>query len=566
MIFGRSNQQQGQTPQGNQTAGGQANSGYVNQTQASGPQPGMGWQSGGGMPPAGSYPTQQSGTGYAGYTPGPAGSAYGQGAYGSFGYAQNGSAYGQGSQNASGYVSGGWPLNVGPQAGRYGQGGTGFSQPGGGYPQMNASQGGYPQMGGGVQSGGYPQMGAQGNGYSPAGGYPQMNGYAQGGSGGYSYPQMNGGYGQYQQGQGYAQMGRNQQPQQSQQIPLNGGGYVPQQMPVRKAPFVFNDGLLILLSAVLLALFAVGLFVPQAGMMLWLFLGLAAVSIVLFWARPLLANNKRLSFTIIFAALGLVAALRVTNLLPAAGGPSGGGTAAPTAASAPETAAPAFGGSGTVIDPQTGAVISAVSLEQVAATTTPEVSDTETTDRLELFFRYWSANMQDEMLTLCAPSWQSSADNPKSALFYLLANRKPIDYTVEKVSGTSEDTSRTVTVTSTIDRNNGKDPVKYRLSVLMVKEGGVWYVDPQSLKTYEEADTPDPAIQATPAPTKAPAANANTVLYYNPDGGTKYHLDQNCKSTHAKYLPMKGHFTYAEINDAKYKNLSPCNVCAAPLR
>ena len=56
------------------------------------------------------------------------------------------------------------------------------------------------------------------------------------------------------------------------------------------------------------------------------------------------------------------------------------------------------------------------------------------------------------------------------------------------------------------------------------------------------------------------------MLYYNPDGGTKYHLDQNCKSTHAKYLPMKGHFTYGEINDAKYANLSPCNVCAAPLR
>ena len=71
---------------------------------------------------------------------------------------------------------------------------------------------------------------------------------------------------------------------------------------------------------------------------------------------------------------------------------------------------------------------------------------------------------------------------------------------------------------------------------------------------------------ATATPTVEPQADANMVLYYNPDGGTKYHKDQNCKSTHAKYLPMKGHFTYAEVNDEKYAKLSPCNVCGAPLR
>ena len=93
-----------------------------------------------------------------------------------------------------------------------------------------------------------------------------------------------------------------------------------------------------------------------------------------------------------------------------------------------------------------------------------------------------------------------------------------------------------------------------------------WYVDPQSLKTYETAETQDPATIATPTPTATPPTSASTVLYYNPDGGTKYHLDQNCKSTHAKYLPLKGHFKYSEINDKKYKDLEPCNVCAAPLR
>ena len=58
----------------------------------------------------------------------------------------------------------------------------------------------------------------------------------------------------------------------------------------------------------------------------------------------------------------------------------------------------------------------------------------------------------------------------------------------------------------------------------------------------------------------------DVILYYNPNGGTKYHLDQNCKSTHAKYLPMKGTFYYSQINDEEYVNLKPCNVCNAPAR
>ena len=61
-------------------------------------------------------------------------------------------------------------------------------------------------------------------------------------------------------------------------------------------------------------------------------------------------------------------------------------------------------------------------------------------------------------------------------------------------------------------------------------------------------------------------ADPNVVLYYNPNGGTQYHLDQNCKSAHTKYLPFKGTFTYGQINDAPYADLIPCSVCGAPLR
>ena len=636
MIFGRGGAKQTQAPQGSAGGGQQGAPGYASNATP--------WQTAGGTPLAGSYPTQQAGTGYAGYTPGNTGAGYTPGAntYSAQTGGYTAGGYGTGAQNPAqggGYTAGGYAAGVqnpaqaggyttaggygagiqnpaqggGYAAGRYSAGiqnpaqgsgyapggygtgvqnpaqtggyaQTGYSAPGSAYNTYNAAGTGYGTPGGQV-TGGYP-----GPGTNPAGaaGYGQPYGggnYAPQGGTAYGYPQMNGGTG-YPHGQNgyptagnnpYAQMGRNQQgpaqmggqqPDYSrQQIPLNGGGYVPQQIPVKKQPFVFNDGMLILMCAALLALFAVGLFVPGLNTLLWIFLVLAAGAVTFFWVKPVMNGNRRLCFTIIFSILAIVALLNVTGILAGARDRRQNPTGNEPAVTASVSVNSSTGvNSGTVIDPETGRSLSAGTEARPTATPTAAAEDNSATDRLEAFFRYWSAGMQDEMLNLCSPTWQSGVDNPKTALFGLLANRRPLDYTVEKISGTSESTSRTVTVTSTIDRNNGKDPVKYRLSVLMVKENEQWYVDPQSLKTYENAETPDPATAATPTPTAEPAASASTVLYYNPDGGTKYHLDQNCKSTHAKYLPMKGHFTYGEINNDKYKNLSPCNVCAAPLR
>ena len=54
-------------------------------------------------------------------------------------------------------------------------------------------------------------------------------------------------------------------------------------------------------------------------------------------------------------------------------------------------------------------------------------------------------------------------------------------------------------------------------------------------------------------------------LYYNPDGGQYYHSDQYCNSVKDKYLPLTA-FTYAELDDEAYKNLTPCPSCSSVLR
>lgn len=486
----------------------------------------------------------------------------------------------QGSANGYPYPNTGYPYSQGnagqysyPQQGSYQQPAQGYNPQTGYTPNpyyTAAPQAGYSPAGEatGYQQGYTAYPGAPAQGYDPNQGYPGSP-YANPQAGSYipqtpNYTQGYGGQGyapypgyQTAQNNPYSQMGREPEKKATMtgQVPMNGGGYVPQPVPLRKQPFVLKDLHLIIGGAVLLALFAAGMFVPGFGALKWVFLVLAVCCIALLWIRPLTAANKKICFTAVFALLCVVAVISSLGL--------GGGTADPQKTG---------GGSGanqtTAAPNQTGGQNAGVTAVTAApATSTPEPdNNSAVTSRLYQFFQYWSANQTDEMLTLCSPSWQSKTDNAKADLFGLLANRTPLDYNFENISGTDNDQSRTITLNTLMDRNNGKDPTRYRLNVIMIKDGDQWFVDPQSLQTYEAADTPDPNVTATPSPTPELKADANTVLYYNPDGGTKYHLDQNCKSTHKKYLPLKGHFNYSEINKEPYVNLSPCNVCGAPLR
>ena len=191
-------------------------------------------------------------------------------------------------------------------------------------------------------------------------------------------------------------------------------------------------------------------------------------------------------------------------------------------------------------------------------------------DRLVSFFMYWSRNELDEMLTLCTADWMNSVENAKTELFGILMNRTPLDmYCGENaVYGNPEDPVRRLEVTSRMDRHNGKDPVTYRLQILMQKqEDGLWYVNPQSLVTYEIVEGELPTPEPTDAPAEPPAeVTGDTVLYYFPAGGEYYHLDPNCKRVNEKYTPLEGRFTFAQLGEDAYKDLKPCEVCGAPAK
>lgn len=203
----------------------------------------------------------------------------------------------------------------------------------------------------------------------------------------------------------------------------------------------------------------------------------------------------------------------------------------------------------------------------------PEVVAAEVfTNRVLEFFSAWSKNDLDGMLALCDNSWKEAQENPRTALFGLLANRTPISCQFDAPADETEGT-RSVAATALVDRHNGKDPERYRYTIVMKKgEDGLWYLDADCLKTSERVDNDEGyGMPQETSPTGGLDWSKDeylqtTILYYVPNGGEKYHLDEYCKAVNDKYLPMEGAFIYRELNYDDYKDLKPCQVCGAPPR
>lgn len=52
-------------------------------------------------------------------------------------------------------------------------------------------------------------------------------------------------------------------------------------------------------------------------------------------------------------------------------------------------------------------------------------------------------------------------------------------------------------------------------------------------------------------------------VYYNPDGGSYFHSDQNCDSVRSQYLPLT-EITLGDLLTPPYDELTPCPYCAPP--
>ena len=353
-----------------------------------------------------------------------------------------------------------------------------------------------------------------------------------------------------------------QQPQaapEAQQPPMYNLRTPPRQPARERTPMNADRLWSVFLFGLLPLAFIPCLFVPASlDVIRYVFLGLCVLGLGGMWYRQMFSSVTRLIVSMVYVALCIV-----TIAMMMQGGRDVLRTGAPGSQPASVQA---------TVSPDANAAAAAAT-ETPSPTPSPTPSGpSEAEQRLETFMALWQNNNPEKMVSLVQPSWASAQENPSTALFVLLANRTPEEYHIEEISGTDQDNSRTVTMTATINKNNGKDPSIYRFMVIMTKEGNEWYVDPNSLATNDEVQSSDENVvndltvadpTSTPRNTVTPAPAGSTLLYYNVNNGSFYHLDPYCSSVAEEYQPLTGSFPYSELG-SYINQYSPCLVCGAP--
>ena len=494
----------------------------------------------------GNYPPAQGYAPNGGYAPN---DAYGQG------YApQNG--YGQPQYSQQGYAD--------YQQQPYGQ--QGYQQPYGqqGYQQPYEQQG-YQQP--------YGQQGYQ----QPYGQQPyQQQPYDQQGfvqPGGYQQPYEQQGY--QQPNPAYNQQGYSQQNPQETDLPpeqqyaqytpdgqrvyptSGRSGFRVQPAAHREIPW--DTIAKVLMFGVLPILFILSMVFAWTAVK-WVVLVGAVASIAAMWLRELVTPNARLVLSLLLASAAvvcLVSALATNaadNQNPAQPNQSGQMQQGST--------------SGNNLDVN----LTATDTPNPAPTptATPVDDSEECYAQLHSFFTLWKNNAISQMVNLTAPSWRSSIKGGTDAVTQklfgeVLTNRTPVSWDFTAITGTSNDIARMVTVRAVINKNNTLGESVYLWKVRMVKEDGVWYVDPATLQSNEQESTATPTNALATQPVLN-TSHPDLLIYYNPEGGTYYHIDPNCESLNPKYRPLSGVIKWSQIEDDPYDKLEQCKRCGAPLR
>lgn len=496
-----------------------------------------------GYAPNGGYaPNDAYGQGYAPQN------GYGQPQYGQQGYADYQQPYGQqGYQQPygqQGYEQQGYQQPYGQQGYQqpYGQQGydqQGYQQP---YAQQPYQQQPYDQQGF-VQPGGYQQPYEQQ-------GYQQPNpAYNQQG-----YSQQNPQETDLPPEQQYAQY----TPDGQRVYPTSGrSGFRVQPAAHREIPW--DTIAKVLMFGVLPILFILSMVFAWTAVK-WVVLVGAVASIAALWLRELVTPNARLVLSLLLASAAvvcLVSALATNaadNQNPAQPNQSGQMQQGST--------------SGNNLDVN----LTATDTPNPAPTptATPVDDSEECYAQLHSFFTLWKNNAISQMVNLTAPSWRSSIKGGTDAVTQklfgeVLTNRTPVSWDFTAITGTSNDIARMVTVRAVINKNNTLGESVYLWKVRMVKEDGVWYVDPATLQSNEQESTATPTNALATQPVLN-TSHPDLLIYYNPEGGTYYHIDPNCESLNPKYRPLSGVIKWSQIEDDPYDKLEQCKRCGAPLR
>ena len=323
-------------------------------------------------------------------------------------------------------------------------------------------------------------------------------------------------------------------------------------------------GLIPVVALLLPCLFILSMAVPgesARNILKILFLAAALITLLFMLAKRAFGKNARYSVSLVILALMVISGVSLAVTLPR--------NTPRTAAS--NVANNAYFSGDNALTSVSAADIGA-SAEEMPTGGQGDASAGAAQMQLMAFMNYWGEFDLDQMINLCMPSWVNSLENPKTDLFFILANRMPLSYSIDSISGSAEDDSRTITITCLIRKQNIAEPENYRLQVLMIRLNNNWYVDPNSLGGTKVQTTNVPGGEAasitavpTAIPTPTPPITNETVVYYNPQGGLYYHSADTCPKVASQYEPLTPLY-YRDLNSGKFKTLNPCPDCGAPPR
>lgn len=342
------------------------------------------------------------------------------------------------------------------------------------------------------------------------------------------------------------------------QPPRTVGDYQDASMPSR------NFAVLQVLLTILLPLFFLVALIMRSTTVYWAFAAASAGSLLVMWLLSAFVPNARLTLSFIHIAMILVA-LTAIFMSP---------SRAPAQQQGKQAAAGTQQGDiQGIFSRESSASIRDMTVTEGAAqgqggpqqSNVPNASSAAQ-QKLEQFMAAWVVVDYKGMVSLAVPAWVNQQKDPVQSMFQVRQNRTPVDYQVQAITGSDADSTRTIDMLTTISKNNGEAPEKYMIQVLMIRVNDVWYVDPSSLgssqRVQDSSNTAPPVVTVAPMVTSDP----NMMIYYNPDGGSFYHVDANCKRIKADYLPLKGSFRFSQVNDSEFSKLQPCDTCHAPPR
>ena len=314
----------------------------------------------------------------------------------------------------------------------------------------------------------------------------------------------------------------------------------------------------------------------------WLFMAAVVACIVLMWLVHAFLFPGRMILTAVY---GLLLVFTLVTALSAQGSrtpkPTQGNfyvQISPTPSLAP-VAAQVYGQQGAE-DPLAGIAQVGFSGAQdesdqdlgvTDAGATGYVSDTKSGAEiaLENFMEKWRRGIIADMVEYTPKSWRDAqSDSAQQQLFWKFAQRPLEEWRqMSAPTGTDASTARTITVEA--DVNYGGELRTYQYDAIVLSEDDQWFVDPDSLSSgilkEQSTPTPDPNMTPTPSPepTPTPTPGPKTKLYYNKNGGKRYHIDPECYTVDKKYLPLAS-FQYKDLSKSPYNKLEPCDKCGAP--